>query len=160
MFLLSGWKRADDEAAAFKLQFDDAFQQNLAMEDRVQHLDSALTEVMKQLRIAREEHEQHIHEITVKKVQEYDELRAEMELKEQLIHETIMEKAQENDELRAEMDSKLAEASHIMDQTRAEMESKLAEASHIVSQTRAELMESRAENQALSNALQVQSRLV
>lgn len=112
MVLPSGWERAETEAAAFKLQRDAAIQQKLATEDRVQHLDGALKEVMKQLRSAREEQEQRIHEIMVKNMQEYDNLRAEME-------------------------------------------SKLAEASHNLAQTRAELMESRAENMALSNALQV-----
>jgi hypothetical protein len=155
MVLLLGWERAENETAAFKLQLDDAIQQQLATEDRVQHLDNALKEVTNQLHIGREEQEQRIHEIIVEKSQEYDQLQAEMHSKEQLMHETIVKRKQEYDELRAEMDSKLAEASHIVDQTRAEMESKLAEASHIVAQTRAEHMESRAENQALSNALQV-----
>lgn len=117
MVLSSGWERAEAEAAAFKLQRDAAIQQKLATEDRVQHLDGALKEVMKQLRSGREEQEQRIHEITVKKTQECDNLRAEME-------------------------------------------SKLAEASHILAQTRSELMESRAENMALSNALQVYTRIV
>lgn len=99
---------------AFKQELDVATQQKLATEDRVQHLDGALKEVMKQLRSGREEQEQRIHE-------------------------TIVKKTQENDKLRAEM------------------EAKLAEASHVVAQTRAELLESRAENKALSLALQVPS---
>lgn len=158
--LLSGWERAENETAAFKLQLDDALQQKLATEDRVQHLDSALKEVTNQLRIDREEQEQRIHEIIVKKTQDYDELQAEMDSKEQRMHEIVAKKEQEYGKLREEMESILADASHILDQTRADMESKLVEASHIMAQTRAELMESRAANQALSNTLQVKTRLV
>lgn len=62
----------------------------------MEHLDGALKEVMKQLRGAREEQEQRIHEAIVKKTQEYDKLRLEME-------------------------SKLTEASHMVAQTRAEL---------------------------------------
>ena len=109
---LTGWERAENEAAAFKLQLDEAIEQKLGTEDRVQHLDSALKEVVKQLRSAREEQEQRLHEAIVKKTQEYDKLRVEME-------------------------------------------AKLTEASHIVAQTRADLIESRAENKALTHALQV-----
>lgn len=112
LIFISGWERAENEAAEFKLELDDAMEQKLGLEDRVKHLDGALKEVMKQLRSAREEQEQRIHEIIVKKTQEYDKLRVEME-------------------------------------------SKLAEASHTVAQTRAEIIESRAENKALTQALQV-----
>lgn len=78
------------------MELDVAMEQKLGMEDRVQHLDGALKEVMKQLRSAREEQEQRIHETIVKKSQEYDKLRVEME-------------------------SKLTEASHTVAQTRAEL---------------------------------------
>ena len=77
------------------MELDVAIEQKLGLEDRVQHLDGALKEVMKQLRSAREEQEQRIHETLVKKTQEYDKLRVEMELK-------------------------LAEASQTVAQTRAE----------------------------------------
>jgi hypothetical protein len=91
-----GWERAENEAAALKGQLDEAVEQKLGTEDRVQHLDGALKEVVKQLRCAREEQEQRIHDTIVKKAQEYDKLRAEME-------------------------AKLAEASHIAAQTKAEL---------------------------------------
>lgn len=160
MVLFSEWERAENEAASFKLQLADAVQHQVATEERVQHLDSALKEVMKQLHIGCEEQDHRIHEIIVEKLQEYDELRAKMESKEQRLHETIVKKTQEYDELRAEMVSKLAEASHLVDQMRAEMKSKLAESSHIVAQTRAELVESQAGSRAVSKALQVQTRLI
>lgn len=112
-----GWERAENEAAEFKLQLECALQQRLASEDRVEHLDGALEEAMKQLRSAREEQDQLVHETIVKKTQEYDKLRLEME-------------------------------------------SKLAEVWHIVGQTRAELIESRAENKALTHALQDRSKIL
>lgn len=76
-----GWERAENEAAAFKAQLEAAEEQRLGAEDRVQHLDGALKEVVKQLRSAREEQEQRVHEVGVKKAQECDAVRVEMEAK-------------------------------------------------------------------------------
>ncbi|CAM6037325.1 unnamed protein product [Sphagnum compactum] len=64
-------------------------------------------------------------------------LRHVREEQEQLLHDTLVKKTREYDKLRVEMETKLAEASQIL------------------SQTRTELLESRAEGNALSNALQV-----
>jgi chromosome segregation ATPase len=69
------------EAAEFKTQLDAAKQQKLGLEDRVKHLEGALKGCTHQLRVVREEQEQCIHEIVVKKTREYDELRAEMNAK-------------------------------------------------------------------------------
>lgn len=76
-----GWEKAEVEAAEFKTQLDAAKQQKLGLEDRVKHLEGALKGCTHQLRVVREEQEQCIHEIVVKKTREYDELRAEMNAK-------------------------------------------------------------------------------
>lgn len=64
-------------------------------------------------------------------------LRNGREEQEQRIHETIVKKTREYDKLRAEMESKLDEASEFL------------------AHTRTDLIESRAENKALTHALQV-----
>ena len=62
-----GWEKAESETATLRGQLDSAIQQRLAAEDRVSHLDGALKECMRQLRHAREEQEENIHDAIVKK---------------------------------------------------------------------------------------------
>ncbi|KAH8960253.1 hypothetical protein BDL97_06G123100 [Sphagnum fallax] len=133
---VSGWEKAELEAMALKQQLDTALHQKLAMEDRAAHLDGALKECMKQLRHAREEHEQLMHDTLVKKTREYDKLRVEME-------------------------TKLAEASHLLSQTRTELLESRAEGkalSHALqerSRSLAELGEAKGRAEADIKVLQV-----
>lgn len=76
---VSGWEKAENEVVAFKQQLETASQKNLALEDRVGHLDGALKECVRQLRQAREEQELKIHETIVKKVQEWESAKSELE---------------------------------------------------------------------------------
>jgi hypothetical protein len=133
---VSGWEKAELEAMALKQQLDTALHQKLAMEDRAAHLDGALKECMKQLRLVREEHEQLMHDTLVKKTWEYDKLRVEME-------------------------TKLAEASHLLSQTRTELLESRAEGkavSHALqerSRSLAELGEAKGRAEADIKVLQV-----
>ncbi|RWR85466.1 filament-like plant protein isoform X1 [Cinnamomum micranthum f. kanehirae] len=76
---VSGWEKAENEVVALKQQLEAASQKNLALEDRVGHLDGALKECVRQLRQAREEQEQKIHEAIVKKTQEWESAKFELE---------------------------------------------------------------------------------
>ncbi|KAH9297721.1 hypothetical protein KI387_029403, partial [Taxus chinensis] len=76
---VSGWEKAEKEAASLKQQFDTVTLQKLALEDRVSHLDGALKECMRELRNAREEQEQKIHEAVVKKTREWDKSKFELD---------------------------------------------------------------------------------
>ncbi|MCO5578713.1 hypothetical protein L7F22_032558 [Adiantum nelumboides] len=78
---VSGWERAESEAANARELLDAETQKRLATEDRVAHLDGALKECMRQLRHVREQQELKIHETIVKKTREWDETRIEMEAK-------------------------------------------------------------------------------
>lgn len=100
-----GWERADNEAGDLKSQLDMAIQQRLATEDRVKHLDGALSEVMKQVRNGREEQAQCIHEAIVKKTREFDKLRAEMESKMADVTQLLAQSQKELVESRAETKS-------------------------------------------------------
>ncbi|XP_057833796.2 filament-like plant protein 4 isoform X1 [Cryptomeria japonica] len=88
---VSGWEKAEKEAMALKQQFDTVTQQKLALEDRVSHLDGALKECMRELRNAREEQEQKLHEAMVKKTREWDKSKFELDSRivelEQLLYE-------------------------------------------------------------------------
>ncbi|KAG5031806.1 hypothetical protein AAZX31_06G151000 [Glycine max] len=59
---VSGWEKAENELLILKQQLIDGKQQNSVLEDQVSHLNEALKECMRNLRQAKEEQEQKIHE--------------------------------------------------------------------------------------------------
>ena len=78
---VSGWEKAESEAAEFKAELENVTKQQRETEERAKHLDGALNEIMQQLRGGREEHEKHLHDTIVKKTREFDKLRLDMEAK-------------------------------------------------------------------------------
>ncbi|XP_043721921.1 filament-like plant protein [Telopea speciosissima] len=88
---VSGWEKAENEVVAFKQQLEAASQKNSALKDRVGHLDGALKECVRQLRQAREEQEQKIHEAVVKQTAEWES--AKFELESQLVELQIQVEA-------------------------------------------------------------------
>ncbi|EFJ29762.1 hypothetical protein SELMODRAFT_90899, partial [Selaginella moellendorffii] len=78
---VSGWEKAETEAANLKKQLDASTQKNVSLENRLAHLDGALKECMRELRSVREEHEQKLQETLVKKAKAWEKVRQEMEAK-------------------------------------------------------------------------------
>ncbi|KAL6992989.1 hypothetical protein U1Q18_011104 [Sarracenia purpurea var. burkii] len=76
---VSGWEKAESEVLALKQQLEAATQKNTALEDRVGHLDGALKECVRQLRQAREEHEQKIHAAIANKTHEWEHTKSQFE---------------------------------------------------------------------------------
>ncbi|KAL6312726.1 hypothetical protein AAG906_010678 [Vitis piasezkii] len=76
---VSGWEKAENEVFSLKQQLEAVAQKNSALEDRVGHLDGALKECLRQLRQAREEQEQKIHEAVVKRTHEWESTKSELE---------------------------------------------------------------------------------
>ncbi|KAL4290896.1 hypothetical protein GQ457_14G002700 [Hibiscus cannabinus] len=76
---VSGWEKAEKDVLALKQQLDAAMKKNVALEDRVGHLDGALKECVRQLRQAREEQERKIHEAVAKKCHELESSKSELE---------------------------------------------------------------------------------
>ncbi|KAK9096058.1 hypothetical protein Sjap_021555 [Stephania japonica] len=76
---VSGWEKAETEVVVLKQQLDVAVQKNSVLEDRVGHLDGALKECLRQLRQARDEQEQKIHEVVAKKTHEFESTKLELE---------------------------------------------------------------------------------
>ncbi|CAL5368813.1 unnamed protein product [Camellia sinensis] len=76
---VSGWERAESEVLALKQQLEVATQKNSSLEDRVNNLDGALKECVRQLRQAREEQDQKIHEAVAKKTREWESTKSELE---------------------------------------------------------------------------------
>lgn len=76
---VSGWEKAENEVVGLKLQLESVNHKNRALEDRVGHLDGALKECLRQLRQAREEQDQKIHEAVAKKSLEWESTKSELE---------------------------------------------------------------------------------
>ncbi|CAK9137919.1 unnamed protein product [Ilex paraguariensis] len=76
---VSGWEKAETEVLALKRQLEAVTRKTLALEDRVGHLDGALKECLRQLRQAREEQEQKIHEIVANRSYEWESTKSELE---------------------------------------------------------------------------------
>ncbi|KAG8090720.1 hypothetical protein GUJ93_ZPchr0011g27115 [Zizania palustris] len=86
---VAGWEQAEAEVSALKRLLETSSQKNASLEDQVNHLDDALKECVRQLRQAREEQEEKIHDAVAKKIQELDSEKSELhnhvsELKQQL----------------------------------------------------------------------------
>ncbi|KAJ8773370.1 hypothetical protein K2173_028547 [Erythroxylum novogranatense] len=62
---VAGWEKAENEVVALKNQLESAIHHKSALENRVSHLDGALKECVRQLRQARDEQEEKIHESMV-----------------------------------------------------------------------------------------------
>ncbi|CAI9115366.1 OLC1v1016255C1 [Oldenlandia corymbosa var. corymbosa] len=76
---VAGWEKAENEATILKQQLDTAVQQNLALEVRVNHLDCALKECVRQLRQAKDEQEQKIQDAVAQKSSEFETIKAQLE---------------------------------------------------------------------------------
>ncbi|KAI4389767.1 hypothetical protein MLD38_001956 [Melastoma candidum] len=59
---VAGWEKAEIELTIIKEKLESSGQQKILLEDRVSHLDGALKECVRQLRLAREEQEKNIFE--------------------------------------------------------------------------------------------------
>ncbi|EXB53551.1 hypothetical protein L484_007922 [Morus notabilis] len=73
---VSGWENAENEVLILKQKLEAANQKNSVLEDRLGHLDGALKECVRQLRQAREEQEQKIHDAVAKKTHEWESLKS------------------------------------------------------------------------------------
>ncbi|KAL8467107.1 hypothetical protein ACS0TY_035982 [Phlomoides rotata] len=74
---VAGWEKAESEGAALKKQLEVAVQQNVSLEVKTSHLDSALKECVRQLRRARDEQDKRICDAIVEKSNEWESARAE-----------------------------------------------------------------------------------
>ncbi|KAF5796973.1 putative filament-like plant protein [Helianthus annuus] len=69
---VAGWEKAENEVTRLRQQLEAVVQQNVALEARTNHLDAALKECVKQLRISKEEQEQRVNEIVEQKKHEWE----------------------------------------------------------------------------------------
>ncbi|CDP10914.1 unnamed protein product [Coffea canephora] len=76
---VAGWEKAENEVTVLKQQLEAAVQQNLALEVRASHLDSALKECVRELRQARDEQEARINDAVAQKTSELESVKIELE---------------------------------------------------------------------------------
>ncbi|XP_028766067.1 filament-like plant protein isoform X2 [Neltuma alba] len=76
---ISGWEKAEDDVLSFKQQLDAAKKNNSHLEERVSQLDMELKECAGQLRQAREEQEQKIHEAVANNSVVWESKKSELE---------------------------------------------------------------------------------
>ncbi|KAM0019259.1 putative filament-like plant protein [Helianthus debilis subsp. tardiflorus] len=77
---VAGWEKAENEVTKLKQELEAALQQNVALEVRANHLDGALKECVKQLRLAKEEHEQKLNKIIEERTHKWDSIKKDLEI--------------------------------------------------------------------------------
>ncbi|MFS7993870.1 putative filament-like plant protein [Helianthus anomalus] len=93
---VSGWEKAEAEAATLKNHLESVTLLKLTAEDRATHLDGALKECMRQIRNLKEEHEQTVHDIVLAKTKQFEKMKLEFDAKVANLDQELMRSAAEN----------------------------------------------------------------
>ncbi|KAL3340850.1 hypothetical protein AABB24_029143 [Solanum stoloniferum] len=122
---VSGWEKAESEAATLKNHLESVTLLKLTAEDRASHLDGALKECMRQIRNLKEEHEQKLHDVIQNKAKQFDKMRHEFEAKIANLDQQLLRSAAENSALSRslqERSSMVIQLSEEKSQAEAEIE--------------------------------------
>ncbi|KAF0900726.1 hypothetical protein E2562_034780 [Oryza meyeriana var. granulata] len=76
-----GWEKAEKEIASLKTQLNAANVKNSTLEDRIVHLDGALKECVRQLRRAKEEHDQNVQDALAQQSRQWESKKTDLELR-------------------------------------------------------------------------------
>ncbi|KAL0366043.1 UNVERIFIED_CONTAM: Filament-like plant protein 4 [Sesamum radiatum] len=93
---ISGWEKAEAEAATLKNHLESVTLLKLTAEDRASHLDGALKECMRQIRNLKEEHDQKLHEVVLEKTKLFDKMKLELETQISNLDQQLLRSAAEN----------------------------------------------------------------
>ncbi|KAM7518177.1 hypothetical protein LguiB_017139 [Lonicera macranthoides] len=93
---VSGWEKAEAEAATLKNHLESVTLLKLTAEDRASHLDGALKECMRQIRNLKEEHEQKLQEVVRTKTKQWDQIKLELESKMANLDQELFRSTAEN----------------------------------------------------------------
>ncbi|XP_060199802.1 filament-like plant protein 4 isoform X2 [Lycium barbarum] len=96
---VSGWEKAESEAATLKNHLESVTLLKLTAEDRAAHLDGALKECMRQIRNLKEEHEQKLHDVIQSKTKQFDKMKHEFEAKLANLDQQLLRSTAENSAL-------------------------------------------------------------
>ncbi|KAK1416428.1 hypothetical protein QVD17_32219 [Tagetes erecta] len=93
---VSGWEKAEAEAATLKSHLESVTLLKLTAEDRASHLDGALKECMRQIRNLKEEHEQTVHDVVLAKQKQFEKMKHEFDVKVANLDQELKRSAAEN----------------------------------------------------------------
>ncbi|XP_073139632.1 filament-like plant protein 4 isoform X2 [Henckelia pumila] len=130
---VSGWEKAEAEAAALKTHLESVTLLKLTAEDRASHLDGALKECMRQMRNLKEEHDQKLHEVVINKTKLFDKMKLEFETKLSNLDQEILRSAAEN----AALSRSLQERANMLIKVNGEKSQAEAEIQHLKSKIEA-----------------------
>ncbi|XP_020594051.1 filament-like plant protein 3, partial [Phalaenopsis equestris] len=83
---ISGWETAESELAALKQQLEASSLKNSLLEDRINHLEEAIKECVRQLRQSREAQEQKLQDAILLKTVEWESKKSELEKQLKQLH--------------------------------------------------------------------------
>lgn len=76
-----GWENAEKEVSILRQQLEDALKKSSSLEDKATHLNAALKECVRQLRLTRDEQEQKAQDAILRKTHEWESEKSELELR-------------------------------------------------------------------------------
>ncbi|KZV20146.1 filament-like plant protein 6-like [Dorcoceras hygrometricum] len=126
---VSGWEKAEAEAATLKTHLESVTLLKLTAEDRATHLDGALKECMRQIRNLKEEHDKKLNEVTLSKAKLFDKMKLELEAKIANLDQELLTSAAEN----AALSRSLQERSNILIKLSEEKSQAVDEIEHLKS---------------------------
>ncbi|KAL8030695.1 hypothetical protein ABFX02_14G302200 [Erythranthe guttata] len=109
---ISGWEKAEAEAATLKTQVESVTLLKLTAEDRGTHLDGALKECMRQIRDLKEEHSKKLQEVIHNKTKLFDKMKLDLESKISDLEQELCNSADEN----AALSTSLRDCSNMLTQ--------------------------------------------
>lgn len=93
---VSGWEKAEAEAATLRNHLESMTLLKLTAEDRASHLDGALKECMRQIRNLKEEHDQNVQNVVLAKAKQFDKMKQEFDARIANLDHELMRSAAEN----------------------------------------------------------------
>ncbi|XP_024986264.1 filament-like plant protein 4 isoform X2 [Cynara cardunculus var. scolymus] len=93
---VSGWEKAEAEAATLKNHLESVTLLKLTAEDRASHLDGALKECMRQIRSLKEEHDKNLNDVELANTKKWDKMKLEFDAKIANLDQELLRSAAEN----------------------------------------------------------------
>ncbi|XP_020686673.1 filament-like plant protein 4 [Dendrobium catenatum] len=93
---VSGWEKAEADALALKQHLESVTSLKLSAEERALHLDNALKECMKQVRIVKEESEQKLRDVIFTRTKQWEKAKAELESRITVFGQELQKASAEN----------------------------------------------------------------
>ncbi|BAT99989.1 hypothetical protein LR48_Vigan499s000300 [Vigna angularis] len=93
---VSGWEKADAEVVSLRCQLESVSLSKLTVDEKAAHLDDALKECMKQIRIVKEESEHKLQEVILMKSHQWEKSKLELEAQIDNLDEGLRLLASEN----------------------------------------------------------------